>query len=119
MFQDATQQGMEMGVRMAWDRFFSPLLKEHWLAVILVTVSLFVFAIIKAKMGQWGSLGSFLYWFFYAMFVLPICWFWDPAILVSDVYHMLYLLALWPLCYWLSGRIMYLIGVGPHHHSGW
>jgi hypothetical protein len=113
--QDATQKGMELGARMAWEKFFLPLFKEHWLAIMLSFFAVFVIVTIKAMFGRWGSLGSFLYNFFYLLAILVICLIWGPEVLVGDFFHLAYVIILYPAFYFLSGWIMDRMGLGPRH----
>lgn len=110
-----TAKGMEMGARMVWDGVFLPILKEHWLAIMLIVFCLFVIATFKAMMGKWGSLGSLLYNLFYVIVVIAICLIWGPEVLVGDAYHLSYIIIFYPVCFWLSGWVMDRMGVGPHH----
>ncbi|MCX6738893.1 MAG: hypothetical protein NT098_02440 [Candidatus Parcubacteria bacterium] len=88
-----------------WGWFIS-FLKEYWLAVLLVIFVLFITITFKAMLGRWGSLGSFLYNFFYFGILLIIGLIWGPEVFVADYFNATCVVVLYPICYVLSGYIM-------------
>lgn len=84
--------------RIAWSLAMN-FLAENWLWVMGGFVFLLVVLFIKALMGQWGSLYSLTYWTLYAIIVFIVGLIWGPEALVSDIYHVIYIAAIWPLCY--------------------
>jgi len=72
---NAIDEGTKQAARMLWD-ILTTFLSEHWLAVLLVLFVLFIVVTLKAMMGRWGSLGSFLYNFFYFGILLIIGLIW-------------------------------------------
>ena len=90
--------------RIIWDTALS-FLVHHWFGVVGSLAGLFVFFFVLALVGQWGSLYSLTYWTLYAVIVLAVGLIFGPEIFVSDWYHLAYLVAIWPLCYLLTGWI--------------
>jgi len=81
-------------------------LKIHWLFIAVFIFIAFVAVTVKAMFGRWGSLGSFLYNFFYfgTLFVLGLIF--GPCIFLNDWFNAACAIILYPICYWLVGRIL-------------
>ena len=90
--------------RTAWTITTSFLL-EHWFFVMGGFILLLLFFLLKAVLGQWGSLYSLTYWTLYAVIVFIIGLIWGPDALVSDIFHVVYIAAIWPICYWATSWI--------------
>lgn len=86
-------------------------LSVNWFWVLLVLFVLFIFVTLKAMMGRWGSLGSFLYNFFYfgTLFVIGLIW--GPGIFVNDYFNAACATILYPICYVLVGVTLDKMGV--------
>lgn len=107
---NAIDEGTKQAARMLWN-ILTTFLSEHWLAVLLVLFVVFVAVTLKAMMGRWGSLGSFLYNFFYFGTLLVIGLIWGPEVFVDDYFNAACAVILYPICYVLSGMILDKMGV--------
>ncbi len=98
-------QGMKVGVNMAWDAFMI-IFNHHWKAFLLLFFVIFFAVIIKAMIGKWGALGSFLYHFFYfgTLFVIGLIW--GPEVFINDIFGLACAVILYPLCYIFVGWII-------------
>lgn len=101
--------------RMVWDAFM-PFLAENWAWIILGLFIVFTYVSIKAFMGRWGALGSFLYNFFYFGIVFVIGLIWGPEVFAGDLFKLACTIILYPICYWVSGFLMDKMGVGPQRY---
>ena len=109
---------VETGTRQSCNIFWSILiqfLKENWLPISLILFIIFVLFTLRAMVGRWGSLGSFLYNLIYfgTLFVIGLIW--GPEIFLSDFFNTACAVILYPICYILVGVILDKINVGPHH----
>jgi lipopolysaccharide export LptBFGC system permease protein LptF len=93
-----------------WDSVLSNL-TQYWIQLAFILFVLFIILFIKAKLGRWGSLGSYLYNVFYfgTLFILGLIF--GPGFFTSDYFKPLCAVILYPLCYWLVGRILIKLGV--------
>ncbi len=105
LLMNSFEEGSKWAARMLWDAFLG-YLKEHWLLFIGILFVCFVAVTLKAMMGRWGSLGSFLYNFFYfgALFIIGLIW--GPEIFVDDFFNAACAVILYPICYLLVGYIL-------------
>jgi hypothetical protein len=97
-------EGTKEFARTAWSWSLS-FLAGHWLLVGGIFVAALVLLLIKAALGSWGSLYSLTYWTLYAVVIFIIGMIWGPEALVSDVFHIVYMAAIWPVCYLVTGWI--------------
>lgn len=95
---------------MLWDILLAFLL-ENWFWVLLALFILFIFVTLKAMMGRWGSLGSFLYNFLYFGILLIIGLIWGPEVFVDDYFNAACAVILYPICYVVTGMILDKMGV--------
>lgn len=109
-FIEAFEEGTKQAYQMIWDAFI-PILAANWVWVILILFVVFTLVSIKAFMGRWGSLGSFLYNFFYFGTLLVIGLIWGPEVFAGDLFRAACTVILYPICYWISGYIMEKMGV--------
>ncbi len=107
---NAINEGTKQAARMLWN-ILTTFLSEHWLAVLLVLFVVFIAVTFKAMMGRWGSLGSFLYNFFYFGILLIIGLIWGPEVFVDDYFNAACAVILYPICYVISGMILDKMGV--------
>ena len=111
---DSINQSMEnetkQAVGMLWSVFLS-YLTAHWLAIIAILFVIFVALTIKAMMGRWGSLGSFIYNFLYFGTLLIIGLIWGPEVFLGDFFKAACTVLLYPICYLITGFILKKMGV--------
>lgn len=105
------EEGSKMAARMLWDKALMPIVMEHWFAIMMLIFGIFIVVTIKAMFGRWGSLGSFLYNFFYFGILFTIGLIWGPEVFVNDIFKTAVAVILYPACYWLSGYVMDRMGV--------
>ncbi len=110
LLMDSFEKGIVQAAQMLWDILLA-FLFEKWFWVLLTLFVLFVFVTLKAMMGRWGSLGSFLYNFFYFGILLIIGLIWGPEVFVDDYFNTACAVILYPTCYVLSGMILNKMGV--------
>ncbi len=101
-FFDAIPQAYKI----LWDNLFIPFFIANYVWIILVLFIIFTYVSIKAFMGRWGSLGSFLYNFFYFGILFIVGLVWGPETFASDLFKLACTAILYPLCYLISGSIM-------------
>lgn len=110
MFSKTIEESTKQTAHWIWDIliFF---LKEYWLGVLLLIFVVFVYVTLKAMMGRWGSLGSFIYNFLYfgTLFVIGLIW--GPEVFVNDFFNAACAIILYPICYIITGRIFDKFGV--------
>lgn len=96
--------------RMIWDAVM-PVLAANWGWVLLTLFVAFTYVSIKAFMGRWGALGSFLYNFFYfgTLFIIGLIW--GPEVFAGDLFRAACTVILYPICYLLVGVILDKTGV--------
>lgn len=100
--------------RMIWDALM-PILVTNWAWILLILFVVFTYVSIKALLGRWGALGSFLYNFFYfgTLFIIGLIW--GPEVFAGDLFKAAYTVILYPICYILVGIILDKIGVRRHY----
>ncbi len=111
---DLLIKGVEDGTKMAAHILWSALmsfLKDHWLAVMGGLFVVFVIVTFKAMLGRWGSLGSFLYNFFYFGILLVVGLIWGPEVFLGDFFKAACTIILYPVCYFIVGLILDKMGV--------
>lgn len=109
-FLNGIDEGTKQAARMLWGSL-TTFLSEHWLAALLVLFFMFVAVTLKAMMGRWGSLGSFLYNVFYfgTLFVVGLIW--GPEVFVNDIFKASCAIILYPICYIVTGKVLDRMGV--------
>jgi hypothetical protein len=107
---NSIEEGMKQAAQMLWG-ILMVFLKEHWFAVMIGLLLIFIVVTFKAMLGRWGSLGSFLYNFFYfgTLFVIGLIW--GPEVFVNDIFHAACAVLLYPICYFLVGMILEKTGL--------
>lgn len=105
----AMSQAMENGSKWAtefWWKILMKFLAENWAWVFLGLFVILIYVSLKAMMGKWGSLGSFLYNLFYfgTLFVIGLVW--GPQVFVDDIFNAACAVILYPVCYLLVGIIL-------------
>jgi hypothetical protein len=105
MFSDAIGEGTKQAAHILWGILIS-FLKDHWLAVMIALLIVFIIVTFKAMFGRWGSLGSFLYNFFYfgTLFIIGLIW--GPGVFVNDIFNAVCAVILYPICYLVVGIIL-------------
>ena len=96
--------------RMIWDIGMA-YLAEHWIAVIVGLVVIFLVALIRAFVtGRWAMLGSVVYNYLYlgALFVIGLIF--GPELFAND-YFKIALAVLYIVCFILTGIFLNRIGV--------
>jgi len=91
--------------RIFWSEFLL-FLGKHWIPILAILIILIIIAIIKALMGYWGMLGSILYHYLYYGILLIIGLIWGADIFVSDLFHEICTIILYPVCYVLVRIIL-------------
>lgn len=110
MFANVLGEETRQVARVLWG-MLTNFLSTHWLAVLLVLFVVFVAVTLKAMMGRWGSLGSFLYNFIYFGVLLIVGLIWGPEVFVGDYFKVACAVVLYPICYWVVGLILDKMGV--------
>lgn len=110
MVINAATEGTLQATRLLWSILIS-ILTTYWLSIMLSLFVVFVILTIKAMLGQWGSLGSFLYNLFYFGILLIVGLLMGPELFVNDFFAVACAVILYPLCYWLVGIILEKMGV--------
>lgn len=106
----AAEDGAKQAAHMLWSALLS-FLAAHWLAVMFGLFIVFIVVTLKAMMGRWGSLGSFLYNFFYFGILFVVGLIWGPEVFLGNFFGAACAIILYPVCYWLSGVVMDRMGV--------
>jgi len=104
MFKGLIDEIPKESARLIWS-VVTQILFYHWASIMGIFVSLLIVFLIKAIIGEWGSLYSLTYWTLYAVIVFIVGLIWGPEVLVSDIYHIIYLIVLYPICYHSVARI--------------
>ncbi len=108
LFQ-ALDEGTKQGARMAWHVLIS-ILVDYWIVVIVLLLVVLLIAIVEALLGRWGMLGSALYHYLYFGILFIVGLIWGSDIFVSNLFSIFCTLMLYPLCYWITGRILVKMG---------
>ncbi len=106
----ARVEGMKMAAHIVWDAAMV-VLSENVLAIVCFLLFIFAVAMLKAMTGRWGMLGSFLYNFLYFGTLLCIGLIWGPEVFIQDWFRVACTLALYPLCYLVTGKIIDTLGL--------
>lgn len=106
---NAFDEGAKQGARMAWQVLIS-ILVEHWIVVLIFLLLVLFIAIVEALLGRWGTLGkvSYHYLYFGILFIVGLIG--GSDIFVSNLFSIFCTLMLYPLCYWITGRILVRTG---------
>lgn len=103
-------EGKRMAYRSLWDVYMS-FLTEHWAAIAILLIVIFIVAIVRAFTGYWAMLGKALYNFLYFGILFVIGLFKGPEVFVSEYFDLLCLALLYPICYFTVGKILDWLGV--------
>lgn len=106
---DALNEGTKQGARMAWQVLMS-ILADHWIVVTVLLLAVLLIAILEALLGRWGMLGKALYHYLYFGILFIVGLIWGSDIFVSNLFSIFCTLMLYPLCYWITGRILVKMG---------
>lgn len=96
--------------RMFWDIGMT-YLADHWVAVIIGLVVIFLIALIRAFVtGRWAMLGSITYNYLYfgTLFIIGLIF--GPELFAND-YFKIFLAVLYVICFILTGKFLTKIGV--------
>lgn len=96
--------------RMFWDIGMA-YLAEHWVAVIIGLVGIFLIALVRAFVtGRWAMLGSITYNYLYfgTLFIIGLMF--GPELFAND-YFKIFLAVLYVICFILTGKFLTKIGV--------
>ena len=97
------RQGVAMfrgAAHLAW-QLFTPYL----LYAIGILFLVLLYAVIKASLGRWGTLGSLLYHIFYFGILGIIVWITGFEIFFNGYFDMIAAL-LYPVCYFITGLLL-------------
>ncbi len=94
-----------------WNEVLIPILSEHWLLIGALLFVVFLLVTIKAMLGRWGSLGSFLYNLLYFGTLFIVGFIWGPEVFVSNWLGFLTAVILYPVCYLAVGWILEKTGL--------
>lgn len=111
---DSISRGVEDGTKQAVHILWTTLLSNltaHWLVIIIILFAVFVALTLKAMMGRWGSLGSFIYNFLYFGTLLIIGLIWGPDVFLGDFFKAACTAILYPVCYLITGYILERTGL--------
>jgi hypothetical protein len=104
-FNEATKKAYKM----LWDIFMSQM-NGHWLQLFSILFVVFIVLLLWALLTRhWGSLGSFLYNFFYFGTLLLIGWTVGPEFFAND-YFKLFLAVLYVVCFLIVRVIIKNLG---------
>ena len=108
----SVDEGTKQAAQMLWD-ILMQVLSQHWFAVLSALLITFIILTLKAMMGRWGSLGSFLYNFFYfgTLFIIGLIW--GPEVFVNDLFNAACAVLLYPACYIMTGMVLDKMRVRP------
>jgi hypothetical protein len=87
-------------------------LSLHTIAIVLSLIGILVFSlVIYVLSSRWAMLGSVLwhYLYFGILFVAGLLW--GPVIFVSDIFHKVCVIVLYPACYFLVRIILTEMGI--------
>ena len=104
------EEGSLRAARMIWEILLT-FVSAHLLLILLLILAVFAAAFLKAMMGRWGALGSFLYNFLYFGILFVVGLIWGPEIFVADLFNVACTVLLYPACYFLTGKTLEIIGV--------
>jgi hypothetical protein len=107
---NAIDEGTKQGYQSLWAALIS-FLSNHLIIISIVLVAIFIIAVIMALFGRWGILGKILYSYLYFGILLIIGLIWGSNIFVSDFFHLLCAILLYPICYWTVGIILNKAGL--------
>lgn len=100
------EEGMKQAYHLIWSSVIKPLLVEHWFAIFIILLVLFVVGFAKAMFGRWGTLGSLIYNFLYFGTLLVVVLIWGTDIFTNDWFNFACAVVLYPVCYLLSGLVL-------------
>lgn len=110
MLLNSFEEGLKQWTVILWDAA-TALLIEHWLLVGGIFVGLLVLFTLMALLGDWSSLGSFLYHSIYAVIILVMGSIWSPEVFVSNWFGFFTAIILYPASYLLVGWILRKTGL--------
>lgn len=103
-------EGKITASRLLWSVYTS-FLADHWVAIVIFLAAIFSIALVKAFSGYWAMLGRVLYnsLYFGTLFIIGLIK--GPEVFVSWYFEMFCVILLYPVCYFLVGRILDFSGV--------
>lgn len=86
-------------------------LTVHWMAVVMFLTIIFVIALVRAFSGSWAMLGRVLYnsLYFGTLFIIGLIK--GPEVFVNWYFEVFCVILLYPICYFLVGRVLDFLGV--------
>lgn len=102
---DNLEQGTKDAVNMIWSGLIA-YLSDHWIVFGLIVFLIFIVVTIKAMLGRWGALGSFLYNLIYFGTLFLVGLIWGPEVFLNDWFGFFTALVLYPATYLLVGWIL-------------
>lgn len=101
---NAISEATKKAYKMLWDIFMTQM-NGHWLQLFSLLFVVFIVLLLWALLTRhWGSLGSFLYNFFYFGILLLIGWTAGPEFFAND-YFKLFLAVIYVVCF-LTVRVI-------------
>ena len=104
LFINTMDEAAKQSARIIWS-FAISFFVEHWLLIMGSFLVVLLLLILKAYLGEWGSLYSLTYNTLYVGVILVVGSIWGPEALVSDVFHIMYMVAIYPTCFLLTAWI--------------
>ncbi len=105
MMIQSFEDGSKWAARMLWDALMT-FLDENGMWVFIGLLAVFIFVLFKAMLGRWGSFGSFLYHLFYFGTLFLIGLIWGPEIFIENIFNVICVVILYPVCFLLVGLIL-------------
>ncbi len=106
---NAISEATKKAYKMLWDIFIAQM-NGHWLQLFSALFVVFIILLLWALLTRhWGSLGSFLYNFFYFGILLLIGWTVGPEFFAND-YFKLFLAVLYVVCFLIVRVIIKNLG---------
>lgn len=105
MFLNAIDESTRKAYQICWDAFML-FLSKNWLVVMIFFVVVLMAALVRAVMGRWDMLGKVLYKYLFWGILLVGGLIWGPGIFLSDFFHLFCTIILYPVCYFLVGKIL-------------
>ncbi len=110
MFIKGINESQLIWARLFWSSFLI-FLKQNLSTIIIILSVLLVVSIIMAIIGQWWLLGKVLYNYIYFGILLVVGLIWGSDVFLSDFFHEICTLILYPICYFIVGLILNSTGL--------
>ncbi|MEI8339493.1 MAG: hypothetical protein WCF94_02400 [bacterium] len=109
-FFQAFENGNKLACEWLWIILIT-FLKQNWLIITIIVSIVVIISTLKALSGYWGTLGSVLYNIFYFGILFVLALIFGPEIFISNWYEPLCAIILYPLCYYIVGKILNSFGI--------